>query len=93
MSSTNSATLSNLRELFYDVLREISDLKVKLVQLECKVDELQRRSVLQSHEAVAYSSQQLAPKYRDPVSGKTWSGHGVRPKWMRGRSARDFQIS
>jgi DNA-binding protein H-NS len=24
----------------------------------------------------------LKPKYRDPVSGKTWNGHGKRPRWV-----------
>lgn len=24
----------------------------------------------------------LVPKYRDPVSGKTWNGHGKRPTWV-----------
>lgn len=23
-----------------------------------------------------------APKYRDPVSGKTWTGNGKRPRWF-----------
>lgn len=23
-------------------------------------------------------------KYRDPVSGKTWSGRGMEPKWLEG---------
>lgn len=26
----------------------------------------------------------LPDKYRDPVSGKGWSGRGRRPKWMEG---------
>jgi DNA-binding protein H-NS len=26
----------------------------------------------------------LPPKYRDPVSGKTWSGKGRAPKWLNG---------
>ena len=23
------------------------------------------------------------PKYRDPATGRTWTGHGARPEWMR----------
>lgn len=26
----------------------------------------------------------LEPKYKDPVSGKTWAGRGRLPKWMVG---------
>jgi DNA-binding protein H-NS len=30
------------------------------------------------------ASTPVAPKYRDPASGKTWSGRGNRPKWAEG---------
>jgi len=39
----------------------------------------------------------VAPKYRDPESGATWSGRGLRPKWLvaalkRGQSLSEFSI-
>ncbi len=39
----------------------------------------------------------VAAKYRDPDSGLTWSGRGLKPKWLvaalaNGRSAEDFLI-
>ncbi|MDG3065642.1 H-NS histone family protein [Thauera mechernichensis] len=39
----------------------------------------------------------VKPKYRDPSSGKTWTGRGVMPKWMKtavevGRSREEFLI-
>ncbi len=39
----------------------------------------------------------LAPKFRDPVSGATWAGRGMRPRWFReaiqaGRRPDDFLI-
>ncbi len=39
----------------------------------------------------------VAPKYRDPASGKTWSGRGLKPTWLRdalahGKSLGDFAI-
>lgn len=34
----------------------------------------------------------VAPKYRDPVSGKTWTGRGRAPRWLDGRSPGDFLI-
>lgn len=38
-----------------------------------------------------------APKYRDPVSGSTWSGRGRKPRWLEaaikaGHSADSFLI-
>ena len=39
----------------------------------------------------------VAAKYRDPVSGSTWSGRGLKPKWLSaalasGRSLSDFAL-
>jgi DNA-binding protein H-NS len=43
------------------------------------------------------SSGKVAPKYRDPVSGKTWSGRGLHPTWLKqalatGAKLTDFSI-
>lgn len=39
----------------------------------------------------------VAPKYRDPASGKTWTGRGKTPAWLAtqlaaGRTKQDFLI-
>jgi DNA-binding protein H-NS len=39
----------------------------------------------------------VAPKYRDPVSGATWTGRGLKPNWLaaalnNGKSISDFLI-
>ena len=39
----------------------------------------------------------VAPKYRDSSTGKTWSGRGLKPNWLKnalanGRSLSDFAI-
>ncbi|MBA4178017.1 MAG: histone family protein nucleoid-structuring protein H-NS [Leptothrix sp. (in: Bacteria)] len=28
------------------------------------------------------SSTKVAPKYRNPATGQTWSGRGLKPKWL-----------
>lgn len=33
-----------------------------------------------------------APKYKDPVSGKTWNGRGTSPSWLLGKNRDDFLI-
>ena len=35
----------------------------------------------------------VAPKYRDPDSGNTWSGRGKPPKWIAGQEREGFLIS
>jgi DNA-binding protein H-NS len=32
------------------------------------------------------------PKYRDPVTGETWSGRGREPAWIAGRDRNLFRI-
>ena len=34
----------------------------------------------------------VAAKYRDPVTGKTWSGRGIAPKWLEGKDRAQFAI-
>jgi len=34
----------------------------------------------------------VAPKYRDPATGKTWTGRGKAPKWIEGQDRARFQI-
>lgn len=31
-------------------------------------------------------------KYYDPSTGKTWSGHGPRPKWLEGKNLDDYLV-
>lgn len=35
----------------------------------------------------------VAAKYKDPETGKTWSGRGRVPKWLEGKNNDDFLIS
>lgn len=35
----------------------------------------------------------VAPKYRDPETGKTWTGRGVAPKWIAGKDRDAFLIT
>jgi DNA-binding protein H-NS len=34
----------------------------------------------------------VAAKYRDPITGKEWSGRGLAPKWLQGKDKADFLI-
>ena len=35
----------------------------------------------------------VAPKYRDPATGQTWTGRGKAPKWIEGRDRAQFLIA
>jgi DNA-binding protein H-NS len=34
----------------------------------------------------------VAAKYRDPSTGKTWSGRGKEPRWLSGKDRNQFLI-
>lgn len=34
----------------------------------------------------------VAPKYRDPKTGSTWSGRGKPPRWIAGKNRDEFAI-
>ncbi len=43
------------------------------------------------------TTRKVAPKYRDPATGDTWSGRGLKPKWLTaalegGRKLEDFSV-
>lgn len=35
----------------------------------------------------------VAPKYRDPATGQTWTGRGKAPKWIEGKDRNQFAIA
>lgn len=45
----------------------------------------------------ALKGSKVAPKYKDPESGATWSGRGLKPKWLQaaisnGKDVAEFAI-
>jgi len=45
----------------------------------------------------ATKGSKVAPKYRNPATGDTWSGRGLQPKWLKaavaaGRKVEDFLV-
>lgn len=43
------------------------------------------------------TSRRIAPKYRDPMTGQTWTGRGLKPKWLTvalqsGKALEDFAL-
>jgi len=43
--------------------------------------------------ATKSTGNKVAPKYRDPVSGNTWTGRGKAPKWIEGKDRAPFLIA
>ena len=43
--------------------------------------------------SVSKKTGKVAPKYRDPITGNTWSGRGLAPKWLAGKNKEDYLIA
>ncbi len=43
--------------------------------------------------AKSSTGNKVAAKYRDPVTGQTWTGRGKAPKWIDGQDRAKFLIS
>ncbi len=41
---------------------------------------------------VAGTGAKVAPKYRDPATGQTWTGRGKAPKWIQNQGRQKFAI-
>lgn len=39
------------------------------------------------------SKGKLPPLYRDPLTGKEWSGHGRQPDWIKDKDVTEFLIN
>lgn len=39
------------------------------------------------------AGRKVAPKYRDPATGKTWTGRGRAPTWLEGKDKSKFLIA
>lgn len=78
----------------------IAEIKQKIRDYDLTAADLGfSNAVPAKNEPVSRSDRRAAvrPKYQDPASGKTWTGRGVMPKWMKaavdaGRNRDEFLI-
>jgi DNA-binding protein H-NS len=40
----------------------------------------------------ASKTAKVAPKYKNPETGATWTGRGIAPKWLAGKNKTDYLI-
>ena len=66
-----------------DAIKEIQAIMAKY---DLSVDDLSGRAPSKRQ------GQPVAPKYRDPSTGATWTGRGKAPKWIEGKDREQFAI-
>ena len=64
--------------------RRIATDKLELKKRLARIEQYERRkSASPAMPRIAARGMPASPKYRDPVSGTTWSGRGKVPRWMK----------
>lgn len=100
------ATLHDLLSQKAEIERQISDARrQERNEAVAKVRALMAEHGLTAADLVAKtpgaraatSGRKVAAKYRDPVSGQTWTGRGLKPKWLAaaleaGKHLSDFAV-
>ena len=74
--------------------REVGDAVAKVRALVAEF-QLSASDVFPSGKTKSVSKKtgKVAPKYRDPITGNTWSGRGLAPKWLAGKNKDDYLIA
>lgn len=73
----------------------IAEIKRLMSETGLTIADLGKREVTLSSSAV--KGTKVAAKYRDPESGATWSGRGLKPRWLAaaldaGKKIEDFSV-
>ena len=88
--------------------REALDQQIAETQRQAKVDGIAKVRALMTEHGLTVADlsegrvsgksagkgkgHKVTPKYRDPETGKTWTGRGVAPKWIAGKDREAFLI-
>lgn len=78
------------RKIERELIRERSDALQRIRELMTAWDI--NSNELRRYRRGTYHTKPVVPKYRDPVSGKTWSGRGHAPAWIVGKDRDAFLI-
>ena len=95
--------MSSYKELL--VQREQLDKQIKEAVLREKADGIAKaKLIIEQYDLTASDlfsrkagssrgpSGKVAPKYRDPSTGETWTGRGKAPKWIEGKNRSSYAI-
>ncbi|MET3625168.1 H-NS histone family protein [Burkholderia ambifaria] len=64
----------------------LQDIRELMTHWDITANELRR------YRRSTYHTKPVVPKYRDPATGKTWSGRGRVPAWIAGKDRTAFLI-
>ena len=75
----------------------IAQVRSLMAQYSLTVADLASRSASAPRAATGKAVSKVAAKYRDAVTGNTWSGRGLKPNWLKaaldgGKTLADFAV-
>ena len=79
--------IEEAREL--EFAQVVSDIKQKMVDYGISLADL---GISSTRGKAVKARSTVAPKYRDPESGATWSGRGKPPRWIVGKERDAFSV-
>jgi DNA-binding protein H-NS len=85
------AKKAEIEEKIAAIKRDERGMAVRQAQELIRQFDLTARDLF-AHTETTKTRKVLPAKYRDPVSGKTWSGKGRAPKWINGGDRSAFVI-
>lgn len=71
--------------------QELGNAKAQIRELMAKYG-LSPNDLAENPKQPKREGKRVAPKYKDPESGKTWTGRGRRPAWAEGKNLTDLLI-
>lgn len=70
----------------------ISSVRAIIAEFDLTVSDVFPKQGSKAKRGARGGSSPAPARYRDPVTGKTWSGRGRAPKWIAGKERADFEI-
>jgi len=75
----------------------IAQIKSLMAEHGLTVADLNAKTTGKAPKTSANAGRKVAPKYRNPETGETWTGRGLQPKWVQaavaaGKKLEDFAI-
>ena len=75
----------------------IAQIKALMAQHGLSVADLTSRAPSSGRASSGRSGVKIAAKYRDPATGNTWTGRGLKPNWLKaalssGKTLADFVV-
>ncbi len=106
MPENQAYEVSSTRKELNDLLaqRQAVNEKIEALQKSVKADvikqirslvddyELEPNEIFGQNRSKTTVGKSVEAKYRDPISGSTWTGRGKPPLWIKDKNRADFEI-